>query len=74
MNQKSILLLDDESRRLVTLALEKYKREIDLKMVGQKSQLKSALYKEEKGLIQRTLRRMYPINKDLLPTIVPANK
>jgi hypothetical protein len=73
-NGKVLFSLENEFKRLFTLALTKYQKEIDARIPTQKSQLRVALYQEEKALIQRALRRMNPVNKDFLPTIVVSEQ
>lgn len=67
--EETVLRIDGDLKRLITLALEKYRNEINEKIVIQKSQLRVALLTEEKDLIGKALRKVNPVNKDLLPTI-----
>ena len=62
--------IDGEFQRLLILALNKYKQEIDKKLIGQKSPLKAALFEIEKAQIQKALREINPIDKNLLPSLV----
>ncbi|MXQ55136.1 hypothetical protein [Shimazuella alba] len=67
--ENQILPMDDALKNLLTLALVKYQREIEEKILVQKSQLKAALFTERKAQIQRAIRTINPVNKDLLPSI-----
>ena len=62
--------IDGEFQRLLILALNKYKQEIDKKLIEQKSSFKTALFEIEKAQIQNALRRLNPIDKNLLPSLV----
>jgi hypothetical protein len=74
IKEEHVLSIDDELKRVHTLALKKYQKDIDKKLVIQKSQLMIALFQMEKSLIQRALRKMNPVNKDLLPTIISTEE
>jgi hypothetical protein len=68
--EELVLSIDDELKRVFTLALKKYQKEIEKNLIRQKSQMMIALFEVEKSLVQRALRKINPLNKDLLPTIV----
>jgi hypothetical protein len=68
--EDQVLPIDDDLKNLITMALVKYQKEIEAKIMIQKSQLKSALFMERQAQIQRALRIINPINKDLLPSLV----
>lgn len=67
--ENQVLPMDDALRNLLSLALEKYLREIEEQILVQKSQFKAALFVERKAQIQRAIRSINPPNKDLLPSL-----
>ncbi|WP_028776121.1 hypothetical protein [Shimazuella kribbensis] len=75
MNKENqVLPIDDDLKNLITLALVKYQKEIEEKILVQRSQLKAALFMERKAQIQRAIRTINPINKDLLPSLTKKQK
>lgn len=74
MSNKEQIILDSESKRVIQIALEKYQKELDKKIVAEKSELRSALYEEEKSLIRKSLRMINPVNKSLLPTLTETEQ
>lgn len=67
--ENQVLPMDDAMKNLLTLALVKYQREIEETILVQKSQLKAALFAERKVQIQRAIRTINLVNKDLLPSL-----